>query len=249
MRAHADASYLHLIVNEGPLAGASLEHTHAQLYALDFVPPEIARERERAVAYHERTMGGHLLEDVATEEIRRRDRLVAIDDDTLLVCPWASRSPFHLRVIPRRRRRASSRPRAGAAMIATAMRALGGALGGVPQLNLWVRTAPRGADEFCWHIEILPRLTIRAGFELGPRRHQHVSARARGERPARGVGLSSSRPQGRGALGARDRLLSAPSPSPTCSSSAPTTGSGSTRAPSTAARLPTAAPASPPITC
>jgi len=167
MRAHADASYLHLIINEGPLAGASLEHTHSQLYALDFVPPAIARERERAVAYHERTMGGHLLEDVATEEIRRRERLVAVDDDTVLVAPWASRSPFHLRVIPRRPSPRFEEAEGGAAMIVTALRALGGALGGVPQLNLWVRTAPRGADEFCWHIEILPRLTIRAGFELG----------------------------------------------------------------------------------
>ena len=101
MRAHADAAYVHLIVNEGPDAGASLEHTHAQLYALDFVPAEIARERERTTAYHERTMGSHLLADVATEEVRRRERLVAVDDEALLVCPWASRSPFELRVIPR----------------------------------------------------------------------------------------------------------------------------------------------------
>jgi UDPglucose--hexose-1-phosphate uridylyltransferase len=167
MRAHSDAHYLHLIVNEGPLAGASLEHTHAQLYALDFVPVEVARERERAVAYHERTMGGHLLEDVASEEIRRRDRLVAVDDETLLVCPWASRSPFHLRVIPRQPAPRFEESSGGAEMIVTALRALGGALGGVPQLNLWIRTAPRATEEFCWHIEILPRLTIRAGFELG----------------------------------------------------------------------------------
>ena len=167
MRAHDDAAYLHLIVNEGPEAGASLEHTHAQLYALDFVPAEIARERERATAYHERTMGAHLLEDVATEEVRRRERLVAVDDETLLVCPWASRSPFELRVIPRTPAPRFEDDDGGAAMIATALRALGGALGAVPQLNLWVRTAPRGADEFCWHIDIVPRLTTRAGFELG----------------------------------------------------------------------------------
>src|SRR5438093_10744642 len=102
MRAHAEtASYVHLIVNEGPDAGASLEHSHAQLYALRFVPAVVARERERAAAYHERTMGGHLLADVAVEEVRRRERLVAIDDESMLVCPWASRSPFELRVIPR----------------------------------------------------------------------------------------------------------------------------------------------------
>ena len=42
--AHAgEASLVHLIVNEGPAAGASLEHSHAQLYALPFVPAEVAR--------------------------------------------------------------------------------------------------------------------------------------------------------------------------------------------------------------
>src|SRR3954471_6733744 len=46
MRAHADAACRHLIVNERREAGASLPHTHAQLYALDFVPAAIARERE-----------------------------------------------------------------------------------------------------------------------------------------------------------------------------------------------------------
>lgn len=168
--AAAESSYVHLIVNEGPLAGASLEHTHAQLYGLRFVPAAVARERERAGAYHQRTMGSQLLADVATEEVRRRERLVAIDDEAVLVCPWASRSPFELRIIPRRAApsfEAESEGERGTAMLATALRALAGALGRLPQLNLWVRTAPRGAGEFCWHIDILPRLTVRAGFELG----------------------------------------------------------------------------------
>jgi UDPglucose--hexose-1-phosphate uridylyltransferase len=168
MLAHADAAYVHLIVNEGPEAGASLEHTHAQLYAMRFVPASIARERERAAAYHERTMGGHLLADVATEEVRRQERLVAVDDDALLIAPWASRSPFELRVIPRRPAPSFSEDaEVGTAMIGTALRALASAFEEPPQLNLWVRTAPRGAEEFCWHVDIVPRLTIRAGFELG----------------------------------------------------------------------------------
>lgn len=167
MRAHPDAAYLHLIVNEGPLAGASLEHSHAQLYALPFVPAAIARERERATAYHDQTMGAHLLEDLVTEEVRRRERLVAVDNETLLICPWASRSPFEMRVVPRRPWPRFEEDEGGAAMIATAMRALGAAFGSVPQLNLWVRTAPRGAGEFCWYLDIVPRLTKKAGFELG----------------------------------------------------------------------------------
>jgi UDPglucose--hexose-1-phosphate uridylyltransferase len=169
MRAHSsEAAYVHLIVNEGPDAGASLEHSHAQLYALGFVPAEVARERERAGAYNLRTMGGHLLGDVAVQEVRKRERLVAIDDDAMLICPWASRSPFELRVVPR-----TAAPSfetdgdAGTAMLREALARLAALFGSLPQINIWVRTAPRGAEEFCWHIDLVPRLTTRAGFELG----------------------------------------------------------------------------------
>ena len=72
MRAHADAACRHLIVNERAEAGASLPHTHAQLYALGFVPAAIARERERFSAYAVRTMGSNLLGDLVQEEVRRR---------------------------------------------------------------------------------------------------------------------------------------------------------------------------------
>ena len=167
MRAHAGASYVQLIVNEGGGAGASLEHTHAQLYALPFVPAAVARERERAGAYGERTAGSGLLSDVLVEEVRRRERLVAIDGEAALICPWASRSPFELRVIPRRETARFEDDSAGAAMIRTAMLALAERFGAPPELNLWVRTAPRGAEPFHWHVDIAPRLTVKAGFELG----------------------------------------------------------------------------------
>ena len=167
MRAHSDASYVQLIVNEGGGAGASLEHSHAQLYALPFVPPDVARERERAGAYGERTAGSGLLSDVLVEEVRRRERLVAIDDEAALICPWASRSPFELRVVPRREAARFEEDGGGAAMIRTAMRVLATRFDGPPQLNLWVRTAPRGAEPFHWHVDIAPRLTIKASFELG----------------------------------------------------------------------------------
>ena len=72
MRAHAASAYVQLIVNERREAGASLPHTHAQLYALDFVPAAVARERERAGAYTTRTMGQSLLGDLVAEEVRLR---------------------------------------------------------------------------------------------------------------------------------------------------------------------------------
>jgi len=156
-----------VVVNEGAGAGASLPHTHAQLYALPFVPAAVARERERAGAYGERTAGGGLLGDVLVEEVRRKERLVAIDDEAALICPWASRSPFELRVVPRRAAARFEDDEGGAAMIRTAMRVLAERFDGPPELNLWVATAPRGADAFCWHVDIAPRLTVKAGLELG----------------------------------------------------------------------------------
>jgi UDPglucose--hexose-1-phosphate uridylyltransferase len=169
MRAHsdADAAYVQLVVNEGASAGASLPHTHAQLYALPFVPAQVARERERAGAYAERTAGGDLLGDILVEEVRRRERLVAIDDEAALICPWASRSPYELRVVPRREAARFEDDSGGAAMLHTALRLLAERFDGSPDLNLWVRTAPRGAQQFRWHIDIAPRLTTKAGFELG----------------------------------------------------------------------------------
>jgi UDPglucose--hexose-1-phosphate uridylyltransferase len=161
------ASYLQLIVNDGPEAGASREHSHAQLYALDFVPAAVARERERFAAYHERTQGGELLSAIISEEVRRRERLVAIDDEAVLLCPWASPSPFALRIAPRRSAaRFEEDGDVGIAMLRTALDALTARFGKLPQFNLWIRTAPRGTDEFHWHLDIVPRFTIRAGFEM-----------------------------------------------------------------------------------
>jgi UDPglucose--hexose-1-phosphate uridylyltransferase len=167
MRAHAASAYLQLIVNERREAGASLPHTHAQLYALDFVPAAIARERERASAYTTRTMGQSLLGDLVAEEVRRRERVVAIDEEAVLMAPYASRLPFQLMLAPRRpRARFEDDGPSGAALLHDGLRRLARHLGSSPPLNLWVRTAPRGAEDFCWRIDVLPRLTHLAGLEL-----------------------------------------------------------------------------------
>lgn len=168
MRTHREASYVHLIVNERREAGASLPHTHAQLYALDFVPAAIARERERFGAYATRTMGGNLLADLVQEEVRRRERIVAIDDETVLMAPYGARVPFQLMIAPRTpRQRFEDDGPLGARMLHDALSRLARRLGSSPPLNLWVRTAPRGSEYFCWRIDILPRLTHMAGLELG----------------------------------------------------------------------------------
>ena len=168
MRTHGDAAYVHLIVNEQREAGASLPHTHAQLYALDFVPAAIARERERFGAYATRTMGGNLLGDLVQEEVRRRERIVAIDEETVLMAPYGARLPFQLMIAPRRpRQHFEDEGPLGAHMVHDALGRLARRLGASPPLNMWVRTAPRGSEHFSWRIDIVPRLTHLAGLEMG----------------------------------------------------------------------------------
>jgi UDPglucose--hexose-1-phosphate uridylyltransferase len=163
---HADSAYVQLIVNERREGGASLPHTHAQLYALDFVPAEVARERERAGAYTARTMGHTLLEDLIAEEVRRGERVIAIDEQAVLLAPYASRLPFQLMLAPRRPCARFEVDTAGAALLHDGLCRLARLLGSSPPLNLWVRTAPRGVEQFCWRIDIAPRLTHLAGLEL-----------------------------------------------------------------------------------
>jgi len=190
MRAHDQAAYVHVIVNEGREAGASRPHTHAQLYALEFVPAALARERERFGAYATRTMGGNLLANLVQEEVRRRERIVAIDRDTVLIAAYAGRVPYQLLIAPRTpRMRFEDEGPTGAAMLHGALRRLARRLGASPPLNLWVRTAPRGAEHFSWRIDILPRLTHLAGLELGAGINLNIVAPERAAAELRECGL------------------------------------------------------------
>jgi UDPglucose--hexose-1-phosphate uridylyltransferase len=187
-RAHAEAAYVHLIVNEGKEAGASLPHTHAQLYALPFVPALVARERERFTAYWQRTQGRNLLGDLVQEEVKRRERVVAIDDEAVLLAPYASRMPYQLMLAPRRPRlRFEDDGPTGGALLHDALNRLARLLGNVPPLNLWVRTAPADAEHFCWRIDVVPRLANLAGLELGAGLHLNIVAPERAAAELRDV--------------------------------------------------------------
>jgi UDPglucose--hexose-1-phosphate uridylyltransferase len=168
LEAHAGAPYAHLAVNEGASAGSTLPHTHAQIWALPFVPPLIARERERQRAYFEHTQGRNLIEDLLIEEVRGGERLVAIDQHAALIAPFASPSPYHLTIVPRKpERRFDESAHRGVAMLFTALKSLAAVFGTSPPLNLWLRTAPADAESFTWRIELAPRIVQPAGFELG----------------------------------------------------------------------------------
>jgi UDPglucose--hexose-1-phosphate uridylyltransferase len=100
---------------------------------------------------------------------------VAIDDEAVLMSPFGARLPYQLMLVPRVPRASfEDDGPTGAALLHEALRRLARRLGASPPLNLWVRTAPRGADHFCWRIDIVPRLTHLAGLELGTGVHINI---------------------------------------------------------------------------
>ena len=123
-------------------------------------------------------MGGNLLADLVQEEVRRRERIVAIDDEAVLMAPYgvAPPVPAHARAAARASRASRTTDRPGAALLHDGLRRLARRFGANPPLNLWVRTAPRDADHFCWRIDVVPRLTHLAGLELGTGVHLNIVA-------------------------------------------------------------------------
>ena len=109
--------------------------------------------------------------------MRLRDRIVAIDDEAVLMCPFAPSAPYQLMLAPRRPRpRFEDDGPTGAALLHDGLSRLARLFGASPPLNLWIRTAPQGAESFCWRIDVVPRLTHMAGLELGTGVHLNIVA-------------------------------------------------------------------------
>ena len=88
---------------------------------------------------------------------------MAVDAEVVLLSAYAARVPYQLMIVPRTpRMRFEDDGPTGAAMLGDALRRLGSVLGAIPPLSLWVRTAPQGAEHFCWRIDVLPRLPVRS---------------------------------------------------------------------------------------
>jgi UDPglucose--hexose-1-phosphate uridylyltransferase len=150
--------YVHALVNEGAAAGASLLHSHSQLVWLEQEPPLVAQEREARTAD-----GGCLLCRVLAEEREQRIRVVEERDGLILLCPFAGRQPYELLAAPLDCEIdpfASTRLGDGLVLAAEGIRRIRIAEGPVP-LNLWLHAGGH------WHLEVLPRIGVLAGIELG----------------------------------------------------------------------------------
>jgi len=150
--------HLQALLNEGRAAGASLAHSHSQLVWLEEEPPLVAQER--AAQDNE---GGCVLCSVLTEELEHRIRIVDERDGLLLLCPFAGRQPYEMLVAPKTCDRdpfTGTGLAAALRLLAEGLRRLHVAEGAVP-VNAWLHTGGH------WHLEIVPRLSVLAGLELG----------------------------------------------------------------------------------
>lgn len=167
--------YIQVFKNLGGTAGASLEHPHSQIIATPLVPGEVA-EKLGNLTRHARETGRCILCDLIRQELQEQNRLVAEGSQFISVAPFASRFPFETWIIPREHQSDYGQIREDqvadlARVLRTALKKLSAALDR-PPYNLVINTAPvnTGRDDiihFHWHLEILPRLTVAAGFELG----------------------------------------------------------------------------------
>lgn len=144
--------YVQALVNEGREAGASRAHTHSQLVWLREVPPAVLAEAREA------------LPGFVRDELASGRRVIAERDGVVLLAAYAGRLPYELLIAPAEHVDEDAfgsplLPKA-LALLGDAVRRLHATEGAVP-LNAWVHAGRH------WHIEVVPRLSVLAGLELG----------------------------------------------------------------------------------
>lgn len=165
--------YIQIFKNYGSTAGASLAHAHSQIIATPMVPAEVRNELEGFHRYAQAT-GRCIFCDLVAQEAAERERLVIQEKHFLALAPFASRFPFELWIVPTEHQYDFVQVREGqvrelARVLRVCLRKLSVLLRD-PPYNLVLHTSPVNEPEvkqYHWHLEILPRLTVIAGFELG----------------------------------------------------------------------------------
>ena len=175
---HKDRRFRYVLIfkNHGAQAGATLEHTHTQLIATPIIPKSIQEELEGSRRYYE-LKERCVFCDVIQQEVAENNgrRLVTGTERFLAIEPFAPRFPFETWILPRNHDasfQALGSPdelRELAGVLKDTLGRLNRALDR-PPFNFVLHTAPVSDTEleyYHWHIEIMPKLTRVAGFEIG----------------------------------------------------------------------------------
>jgi UDPglucose--hexose-1-phosphate uridylyltransferase len=159
--------------NYGQRAGASLVHPHAQVVALDIVPPRVAAMGDWMKRYH-REHGRCATCDELAHERKDGARVVDENDAFIALVPYAAEHPYEIWIVPKRHQAsfaalADGELGAFAGLLGSAMRRLRSALDD-PPYNFVIDSAPkdeREAPHWHWRLRIVPDIATWGGFELG----------------------------------------------------------------------------------
>ena len=151
-----------LFLNQGAAAGASLQHTHAQLVGLPFPPPRLAA-RERAFA-----AAGAC--PVCADFAAGDGRIVAEADGLVAFAPRVPPLSGTVRIAPARHRPdwGSDTDLPAVGRLVRLLLARIDAAFATEAANLWLhQRGPGGTPRYHWHLDAIPRLGTLAGLELG----------------------------------------------------------------------------------
>ncbi|OGC35493.1 galactose-1-phosphate uridylyltransferase [candidate division WOR-1 bacterium RIFOXYB2_FULL_48_7] len=162
-----------LFKNYGPAAGTSLYHPHSQIVAIPITPLHIRNRIEQAMHYFDDN-GTCVYCDMISKEKKTGERLVLESDNYIVFEPFASRSPFETMIAPKKHSSSfenitTEATKELASVVRQTLAKIRRALNN-PDYNLLFRSAPvheQNVEYFHWHIQILPRVSAVAGFELG----------------------------------------------------------------------------------
>ena len=166
--------YISIFHNHGPEAGASVAHPHSQIIAIPVVPPDVGRSIKGSASYfHEHKKCVHCV--MIDFEMRNKKRIVYMNKEFVAFAPYASRTAFEVRIFPKLHAPTfGSIHNSEITYFADALQKVLAKLHkglGDPSYNFFIHSAGVGHTEalahYHWHMEILPKTAIWAGFELG----------------------------------------------------------------------------------
>jgi UDPglucose--hexose-1-phosphate uridylyltransferase len=166
--------YISVFHNWGPKAGATIYHPHYQIIALPVVPPDVEHSLGGSTRYFKKFKRCVHCEMIGYEK-KNNKRIIYENQGAIVFTPFISREPFELRVFPKKHL-----PYFENTLdedLAWMVEALQVGLQKIerklkdPDYNFFIHTAPlkdkNKYKNYHWHIEIQPKISISAGFELG----------------------------------------------------------------------------------
>lgn len=164
--------YISIFHNYGKEAGASIDHPHSQLIAAPIVPPDIHRSIIGSNEYyHKHKRCVHCV--MIDWEKEDNQRIVFENDEFIAFCPYVSRAAFEIRIFskdhkPYFERINSEEKQMLAETLQQVIKKVFNRLNN-PAFNFFIHTAPcdgKTYPHYHWHLEILPKTSVWAGFEL-----------------------------------------------------------------------------------